>query len=124
MGSGEWGRRNYFTTPHSPLPTLHSPLPFFNPRSSRLYNPLPRSSSKSTFDIKGDSMASISFKGNLVTLAGAEVKAGQDAPDFRLQKVDMSDYTLASGAGKTRIIAAVDRKSTRLNSSRLGISYA
>ena len=52
-------------------------------------------------------MASISFKGNPVTLAGGEVMAGQDAPDFRLQKIDMSDYTLATGAGKTRIIAAV-----------------
>src|SRR5262249_60277342 len=62
---------------------------------------------QSTFNIKGDSMASISFKGNLVNLAGAEVKAGQDAPDFKLQKIDMSDYTLASGAGKTGISAAV-----------------
>src|SRR5262249_22688486 len=55
----------------------------------------------------GDSMASVSLKGNPVTLVGAEVKVGQDAPDFKLQKTDMSDYTLASGAGKTRIIAAV-----------------
>jgi thioredoxin-dependent peroxiredoxin len=52
-------------------------------------------------------MASISFKGNPVTLKGEEVKTGQDAPDFKLQKIDMSDYTLATGAGKTRIIAAV-----------------
>lgn len=53
-------------------------------------------------------MATILFKGNPVALAGSEVKAGQDAPDFKLQNsADMSDYTLASGAGKTRIIAAV-----------------
>jgi len=52
-------------------------------------------------------MASVSFKGNPVSLAGAEVKVGQDAPDFKIQKIDMSDYTLSSGAGKTRIIAAV-----------------
>ncbi len=52
-------------------------------------------------------MASISFKGNLLTLLGTEVKVGQAAPDFKLQKTDMSDYTLSSGAGKTRIIAAV-----------------
>src|SRR5215813_11630635 len=57
--------------------------------------------------MQGESMASISFKGNLVTLVGAEVKTGQNAPDFKLQKTDMSDYTLASGAGKTRILAAV-----------------
>lgn len=52
-------------------------------------------------------MASISFKGAPVALAGAEVKVGQAAPGFKLQKTDMSDYTLESGAGKTRIIAAV-----------------
>ena len=52
-------------------------------------------------------MASVSLKGKPVNLVGAEVKVGQDAPDFILQKTDMSDYTLASGAGKTRIIAAV-----------------
>jgi thioredoxin-dependent peroxiredoxin len=52
-------------------------------------------------------MASVSFKGNPVSLAGGEVTVGQDAPDFKIQKIDMSDYTLASGAGKTRIIAAV-----------------
>jgi thiol peroxidase len=52
-------------------------------------------------------MASVSFKGNPVKLAGAEVKVGQNAPDFKVQKTDMSDYTLASGAGKTRIVAAV-----------------
>ncbi|HKQ79750.1 MAG TPA: thiol peroxidase [Blastocatellia bacterium] len=52
-------------------------------------------------------MASISLKGNPVNLAGKDVTVGQDAPDFKLQLTDMSDYTLASGAGKTRIIAAV-----------------
>jgi thiol peroxidase len=52
--------------------------------------------------------AKISFKGNPVNLLGNEVKAGQAAPDFKVQKsADMSDYTLSSGAGKTRIIASV-----------------
>jgi thiol peroxidase len=52
--------------------------------------------------------AKVSFKGNPVNLLGNEVKAGQAAPDFKVQKsADMSDYTLASGAGKTRIIATV-----------------
>ena len=67
-------------------------------------------------------MASISFKGNLVNLVGAEVKAGQDAPDFKLQRTDMSDYTLATGAGKTRIIAAVPTKRPR--SCRTSRSFA
>jgi thioredoxin-dependent peroxiredoxin len=92
-------RKSAFRIPHSA---------FLDPRSSNLYNPrFPVRHQNQTFNIKGEPMASISFKGNPVTLAGADVKEGQDAPDFRLQKVDMSDYTLESGAGKTRIIAAV-----------------
>ncbi|HEY3304695.1 MAG TPA: thiol peroxidase [Candidatus Binatia bacterium] len=52
--------------------------------------------------------AKISFKGNPVNLVGNEVKVGQAAPDFKVQKsADMSDYTLGSGAGKTRIFATV-----------------
>ena len=53
-------------------------------------------------------MATVKFKDATLTLLGTEVKAGQAAPDFKVQKsADMSDYTLASGAGKTRIIAMV-----------------
>ena len=53
-------------------------------------------------------MATVTFKGNPVTLQGEEVKAGQTAPDFKIQKSsDMSDYTLASAVGKTRILVAV-----------------
>ena len=53
-------------------------------------------------------MATVKFKDNVLTLLGNEVKVGQAAPDFKVQKsADMSDYTLASGAGKTRIIATV-----------------
>ena len=53
-------------------------------------------------------MATVTFKGNPVTLQGEEVKVGQAAPDFNIQKSsDMSDYTLASTAGKTRILVAV-----------------
>jgi thiol peroxidase len=52
-------------------------------------------------------MPTVTFKGNPVTLSGNEVKPGQTAPDFKVQKNDLSDYTLASSAGKTRIIAAV-----------------
>lgn len=53
-------------------------------------------------------MAAVTFKGNPVTLQGEEVKAGQAAPDFKVQKAaDLGDYTLASGAGKTRIFVAV-----------------
>jgi thiol peroxidase len=52
-------------------------------------------------------MASITFKGNPVSLAGEEVKAGQTAPDFKAQKTDMGDYSLSSSPGKTRIILSV-----------------
>jgi thiol peroxidase len=52
-------------------------------------------------------MASVAFKGNPVTLSGSEVKVGQMAPDFKAQKADLSDYTIESSKGKTRIIAAV-----------------
>jgi thioredoxin-dependent peroxiredoxin len=53
-------------------------------------------------------MATVMFKGSPVTLLGNEVKVGQAAPDFKVQKsADMSDYTLGTSAGKTRIIATV-----------------
>ena len=53
-------------------------------------------------------MASVTFKGNPVTLQGSEVQVGQTAPDFKIQKSsDLSDYTLASSAGKTRVFVAV-----------------
>jgi thioredoxin-dependent peroxiredoxin len=53
-------------------------------------------------------MATVTFKGSPVTLVGSEVKVGQAAPDFKVQKsADMGDYTLATSSGKTRIIATV-----------------
>ena len=53
-------------------------------------------------------MATVKFKDATLTLLGNEVKVGQTAPDFKVQKSsDMSDYTLGSSAGKTRIIATV-----------------
>ncbi len=53
-------------------------------------------------------MATVTFKGNPLTLQGEEVKAGQTAPDFKAQNsADLGDYTLATSAGKTRIILSV-----------------
>lgn len=52
-------------------------------------------------------MATINFKGSPVALVGNELKVGDDAPDFKVQKNDMSDYTLATSAGKTRIFLTV-----------------
>ena len=47
------------------------------------------------------------LKGNPVDLVGPELKAGEPAPEFKLQANDLSEVTLACGAGKTRIIATV-----------------
>ena len=52
-------------------------------------------------------MAKVAFKGNPVNLVGNELKVGQAAPDFKVQKSDLSDYTLGTSAGKTRIVATV-----------------
>jgi thiol peroxidase len=53
-------------------------------------------------------MATVKFKDATLNLLGNDVRVGQSAPDFKVQKsADMSDYTLGSGAGKTRIIATV-----------------
>jgi len=53
-------------------------------------------------------MASVTFKGNPVTLLGNEVKVGQPAPDFTAQRADdLSNYTVNTSAGKTRILVSV-----------------
>lgn len=52
-------------------------------------------------------MPQVTLKGNPVTIKGNAVKVGDKAPDFKLQGSDLSDVTLASSAGKTRIIASV-----------------
>ena len=52
-------------------------------------------------------MPQVTLKGNAVTLAGGEVQSGQKAPDFNLQNNALEDVSLASSAGKTRIIATV-----------------
>lgn len=49
----------------------------------------------------------VTLKGNPVDLAGNALEVGAAAPDFTLQGADLSDVTLASSAGKTRIIATV-----------------
>ncbi len=47
------------------------------------------------------------FKGNPLTLVGPELKPGMQAPDFKLLAGDLSEVTLASTKGKTRIISVV-----------------
>jgi thiol peroxidase len=47
------------------------------------------------------------LKGNPIDLVGPELKAGDKAPDFKLQSTALDDVTLASSSGKTRIIATI-----------------
>lgn len=49
----------------------------------------------------------VTLKGNPVDLAGSALAVGSAAPEFSLQNNSLAEVTLASGAGKTRIIATV-----------------
>lgn len=49
----------------------------------------------------------VTLKGNPVDLAGPALGVGDAAPDFTLQDNGLGDVTLASSAGKTRIICTV-----------------
>lgn len=51
--------------------------------------------------------AAVTLKGNPVDLKGRELKVGDSAPDFSLRDNGLQEVTLASSAGKTRIIATV-----------------
>ncbi|QDU59409.1 putative thiol peroxidase [Planctomycetes bacterium Pan216] len=52
-------------------------------------------------------MANVTFKGSPVELVGPTLKAGDKAPDFKLQGADLADVTLATSAGKSRILVVV-----------------
>ncbi|MBK5274919.1 MAG: thiol peroxidase [Desulfuromonadales bacterium] len=49
----------------------------------------------------------ITFKGNPFTLLGPQLKVGDKAPDFAVVDTGLAPVTLASSAGKVRIISAV-----------------
>ena len=49
----------------------------------------------------------ITFKGNPFTLLGPELKVGDKAPDFAVVDNGLAPVTLASSAGKIRIISSV-----------------
>ena len=49
----------------------------------------------------------VTFKGNPMTLVGQPVKAGDAAPDFRVVDITLQPVTLASSAGKIRLITVV-----------------
>lgn len=64
-------------------------------------------------------MRTVNLKGNPVNLTGEAVSPGQTAPDFRIQAPDLSDYTLASDRGKTRIYCAVTSLDTGVCDSEM-----
>jgi thiol peroxidase len=49
-------------------------------------------------------MANVTFKGAKVGLEGDLVRVGMQAPDFRLVDPKLDEHTLASFAGKTKIL--------------------
>ncbi len=49
----------------------------------------------------------ITFKGGPLTLVGPEIRVGANAPDFKATAQDLSEVTLASSKGKTRLFVAV-----------------
>ncbi|MCF6265309.1 MAG: thiol peroxidase [Desulfuromusa sp.] len=51
--------------------------------------------------------AAVLFKGNPATLLGSEIKVGDTAPDFRVVDNGLQPVTLATAAGKIRLIAVV-----------------
>lgn len=50
---------------------------------------------------------SVTFKDKPVTLLGNQLKAGDQAPDFKVLANDLSEVTLADSKGNVRLIAAV-----------------
>jgi len=52
-------------------------------------------------------MASVTFKGNPVTLLGSEVKVGDKAPSFTVLANDLSPVTLENSKGQARLISVV-----------------
>ncbi len=52
-------------------------------------------------------MATITFKGNPVRTSGELPKVGATAPDFKLTGGDLADVTLASYAGKKKLLNIV-----------------
>ena len=51
--------------------------------------------------------SSVTLKGNPIDIVGDELQVGSEAPDFQLQSTSMEEITLATDAGKTRVIATM-----------------
>ena len=74
----------------------------------------------------------ITFKGNPFTLLGPELKVGDKAPDFGVVDNGLAPVSLASSAGKIRIISSVpsldtpvcDTETRRFNQEAAGLPGA
>lgn len=74
-------------------------------------------------------MSKITFKGNPMTLAGPELKVGDAAPDFSVVDNSLAPVSLATYAGKVKIISAVpsldtpvcDTETRRFNQEAAGL---
>jgi len=74
-------------------------------------------------------MPKITFKGNAMTLVGPELKVGDAAPDFSVVDNSLAPVTLATYAGKVKIISAVpsldtpvcDTETRRFNQEAAGL---
>jgi thiol peroxidase len=72
----------------------------------------------------------ITFKGNPFTLIGPELKVGDKAPEFAVVDNGLAPVTLASSAGKVRIISSVpsldtpvcDTETRRFNQEAAGLT--
>lgn len=49
----------------------------------------------------------VTFQGNLLTLVGPEIKAGDQAPDFTVLSKELKPVTLKDFKGKTKLISVV-----------------
>jgi len=71
----------------------------------------------------------ITFKGNPMTLLGPELKTGERAPDFAVVDNGLNPVTLASFAGKVKVVSAVpsldtpvcDTETRRFNQEAAGL---
>ncbi|WP_134703426.1 thiol peroxidase [Ammoniphilus sp. YIM 78166] len=77
-------------------------------------------------------MAQVTFKGNLITLLGNEVKVGDQAPNFTVLANDLSPVTLENSKGTVRIISVVpsidtgvcDQQTRRFNEEAANLENA
>lgn len=77
-------------------------------------------------------MASITFKGNPVTLVGSEVKVGDQAPDFTVLSNSLEEVTLQDIKGKPAVISVIpsidtgvcDAQTRRFNEEAAGLGSA